>query len=109
MANGNYSTLLQDLGFQSYLWTQFLSAFNDNVYKIVLSLLAVDLAARTGAGGAWLSLAGAVFILPFLLFSGYAGRLADSCNKRRVILWTKAWEIVLMMGGVAALASGRME
>lgn len=34
MSTGTYRTLLRSWGFQSFLWTQFLGAFNDNVYKI---------------------------------------------------------------------------
>lgn len=50
---------------------RFLGAFNDNLFKIVVSLLAVE--AATGAeAGRNLSIVGIVFILPFLLFSGYA-------------------------------------
>lgn len=54
---------------------QFLGAFNDNLFKIVVSLLAVETATGAGAGRN-LSIVGVVFILPFLLFSGYAGSLA---------------------------------
>jgi acyl-[acyl-carrier-protein]-phospholipid O-acyltransferase/long-chain-fatty-acid--[acyl-carrier-protein] ligase len=86
---------------------QFLGALNDNVYKMVLSLLAIHLARSAEAGGTSLSLIGAIFILPFFLFSGYAGHLADVYSKRHVLVATKALEIVAMgLGGVAFL-SGR--
>jgi acyl-[acyl-carrier-protein]-phospholipid O-acyltransferase/long-chain-fatty-acid--[acyl-carrier-protein] ligase len=107
MAIGKYRDLLKPLGFQSFLWTQFLGAFNDNVYKIVVSMLAVDAAAHGGSG--YLSLVGAVFILPFFLFSGYAGHLADVANKRSVLIVTKAFEILAMGLAFFALLSGRME
>ena len=35
-----------------------------------------------------------MFILPFLLFSGYAGQLADVYSKRTVLVVTKSLEIV---------------
>ncbi|MFZ5863986.1 MAG: acyl-[ACP]--phospholipid O-acyltransferase [Nitrospirota bacterium] len=108
MTTGTYRTLLTSWGFQSFLWTQFLGAFNDNVYKIVVSMLAVGAAVGTGGSGD-LSLVGAVFILPFLLFSGYAGHLADTLNKRRVLIATKVFEIAVMLLAVGALASGRIE
>ncbi|MEK6713265.1 MAG: hypothetical protein AABY41_03635, partial [Nitrospirota bacterium] len=83
MSSGRYKDLLKNFGFQSFLWTQFLGAFNDNIYKMVVSLFAVEAAVSGGNGGsAYLSLAGAVFILPFILFSGYAGHIADVFNKR---------------------------
>jgi acyl-[acyl-carrier-protein]-phospholipid O-acyltransferase/long-chain-fatty-acid--[acyl-carrier-protein] ligase len=107
MDNGSYSGLLRNRGFQAFLWTQFLGAFNDNLFKMIVSVMAVGMAA--GRGGSYLSLAGAVFVLPYLLFSGYAGQLADRYSKTRVLVVTKSFEIVIMMGGIAALASGRMD
>jgi acyl-[acyl-carrier-protein]-phospholipid O-acyltransferase/long-chain-fatty-acid--[acyl-carrier-protein] ligase len=107
MAIGTYRDLLKSLGFQSFLWTQFLGAFNDNVYKIVVSMLAVGAAANGGSG--YLSLIGAVFILPFFLFSGYAGHMADVVNKRAVLIATKALEIVAMGLSFFAFVSGRMD
>ena len=78
MSEGRYTDLLKSFGFQSFLWTQFLGAFNDNVYKIVVAMLAVHVATSAGGGSGQLSLVGAVFILPFFLFSGYAGHAADT-------------------------------
>ncbi len=94
---GGYGALLGDGGFQSFLWTQFLAAFNDNVYKMIVSVGAVELAANQLLGSRYLSIAGAVFVLPFLLFAGYAGQLADRFSKTRVLQVTKAFEIVIML------------
>jgi MFS family permease len=44
-----------------------------------------------------------VFILPFLLFSGYAGHVADVYSKRRVLIWMKWLEVVAMAAMVPAL------
>ncbi len=90
------------------LVSYFLGAFNDNVYKMVVSLLAVDMAAQTGGGGRTLSLIGAIFVLPFLLFSGYAGYVADVFSKRSVLVVTKAAEIAIMALGGLALLSGSL-
>src|SRR5262245_16308572 len=68
----------------------FLGAFNDNVYKMVIALLAVHAAGNAAGGGSQLSLIGAVFVLPFFLFSGYAGHMADVYSKRSVLVVTKA-------------------
>ena len=111
MANENdrgrchgYAALLTDAPFHAFLWTQFLGAFNDNVYKMIVSVGAVELAANQLLGARYLALAGAVFVLPFLLFAGYAGQLADWYSKTRVLQITKAFEIVIMGVGMAALA-----
>ena len=45
---GSFKDLLQNAGFQSFLWTQFLGAFNDNLYKMIVSMRAVHVAASTG-------------------------------------------------------------
>src|SRR5205814_4200900 len=60
-------------------------------------------------GGRDLALVGAVFIAPFLLFSGYAGQLADVYSKRTVLVVTKSMEIVATMLGLLAFLSGRLE
>src|SRR3989337_4438603 len=110
MSSGRYKDLLKHFGFQSFLWTQFLGAFNDNIYKMVVSLFAIEAAVRGGSGGsAYLSLAGAVFILPFILFSGYAGHVADVYNKRSVLIVTKSFEIVATGMAIFALWSGRID
>jgi acyl-[acyl-carrier-protein]-phospholipid O-acyltransferase/long-chain-fatty-acid--[acyl-carrier-protein] ligase len=102
-ASSGYPALLADGGFQSFLWTQFLGAFNDNVYKMIVSVAAVEIAASQQMGAKYLSLAGAVFVLPFLLFAGYAGQLADRFSKTRVLQVTKAFEILIMVTGLVAL------
>jgi acyl-[acyl-carrier-protein]-phospholipid O-acyltransferase/long-chain-fatty-acid--[acyl-carrier-protein] ligase len=106
--HGSFGRLLKDAGFHSFLWTQFLGAFNDNVLKQIVSLRAVHLAASTGSS-AYLSLVGAVFVLPFLLFSGYSGHLADVVSKRRVLVAVKVFEIGIMVLAFAALFTSRIE
>ena len=99
MDDGTYRETLRRPGLQAFLWTQFLGAFNDNVCKIVVTFLTIQrFGAKTGA-----ALVGAVFILPFLLFSGYAGHFADALSKRRVLIVTKVLEIVAMMAMIPAL------
>jgi acyl-[acyl-carrier-protein]-phospholipid O-acyltransferase/long-chain-fatty-acid--[acyl-carrier-protein] ligase len=104
-----YAALLWDGGFQSFLWTQFLAAFNDNVYKMIVSVGAVELAANQLLGSRYLAIAGAVFVLPFLLFAGYAGQMADRFSKTRVLQITKACEIGIMCVGMIALYAGSID
>jgi acyl-[acyl-carrier-protein]-phospholipid O-acyltransferase/long-chain-fatty-acid--[acyl-carrier-protein] ligase len=98
-------TLLKNAGFQSFLWTQFLGALNDNLYKMIVSLRAVYVASQTGHGGEYLSIALAVFTVPFLLFSGYSGHLADRFSKRAVLISVKAFEIGVMSLGILVFFS----
>src|SRR5262245_10588784 len=109
MTAGTYRETLARRGLQPFLWTQFLGAFNDNLFKIVVSLLAVRLAASSADASFQLSLVGAIFILPFVLFSGYAGQLADVYSKRTVLIVTKSLEIVATALGLLAFTIGRLE
>src|ERR1700689_4054841 len=109
-AQNSFKDLLKNAGFHSFLWTQFLGAFNDNVYKILVSMRAVHVAANSGEpSGMYLSLDGVVFVIPFLLFSGYSGHLADAVSKRKVLISVKVFEIFVMLLGLAAFFSTRIE
>ena len=105
MAAGKYKDLLKFPGFQPFLWAQFLGALNDNVYMMMVSLLAVA-SVSSGSASTQVSLVGVVYILPFFL-SGYAGHLADVCSKRSVLIATKIFEIGAMALGVLAAFSGQ--
>lgn len=107
--NSGYSQLLSDKRFEAFLWTQLLGAFNDNLFKMIVSLVAVSTAAAPHAGSQNLALAGAVFVLPFLLFAGYAGHIADRFSKTRVLQITKSFEIFTMLLALPALVAGRMD
>ena len=109
MTHGGFKSLLKDRGFHAFLWTQFLGAFNDNVYKIIVSMRAVHVAANSESSSLYLSLAGAVFVVPFLLFSGYSGHLADVLSKRKVLIGVKIFEMFVMGLGLAAFFSTRIE
>jgi len=103
--DGTYRKTLARPGVQAFLWTQFLGAFNDNIFKIVVTFLAMDALGQVDG----VAFTGAVFILPFLLFSGYAGHLADVHSKRQVLVWTKMLEVVAMALAVPALLTGRID
>ena len=104
MAQGGFKQVLGNGGFQAFLWTQFFGAFNDNVYRSIVGLRALH-----EQNGRYASLVVGVFVLPSLLFSGYAGHLADAISKRRVLIAVKVFEIAVMGFGVAAFVSGRIE
>jgi len=105
----SFRDLARKPGFHAFLWTQLLSAFNDNVYKMIVSLRVVHIAAATGSSSEYLALTGAAFVIPFLLFSGYSGHLADAVSKRRILIGVKAFEVLVMGFGIAAFFSPRIE
>src|ERR1041385_5588554 len=108
MTAGTYRQTLKTPGLQPFLWTQFLGAFNDNLFKMVVSLVAVR-AATAAEAGRNLSIISALFILPFILFSGYAGQLADVYSKRTVLVVTKSLEIVATTLGLIAFVVGDLQ
>jgi predicted MFS family arabinose efflux permease len=84
--------------------TQFLGAFNDNLYKSAMVILVTYAVYNDATKEATFNaVAGALFILPFFLFSALAGQLADSMDKSRIIRFVKTAEIVIMVGGAAGL------
>src|ERR1700709_348844 len=84
--------------------TQTCGAFNDNLVKNAMIVLAIF---KLGAGGAGLAaLAGALFIAPYALLSATAGQLADRFDKSRLIRVTKAAEVALMGLAAGAFLAG---
>jgi acyl-[acyl-carrier-protein]-phospholipid O-acyltransferase/long-chain-fatty-acid--[acyl-carrier-protein] ligase len=83
--------------------TQFLGAFNDNLFRSgMLFLIAFRLSHGTG-GAIAASLTGGVFILPYFLFSSLSGELADRIDKARVARGVKLAEVAIMLVGAAGL------
>lgn len=83
--------------------TQFLGALNDNIYKLLIVYLFIQL---EGIEYSYQILAstGATFVIPFLLFSAGSGILADRFSKRDIIVITKILELVIMGFSVVAFA-----
>ncbi|WP_150909545.1 MFS transporter [Marinobacter halotolerans] len=97
--------LLSQRRFLPFFLTQFSGAFNDNLFKNILLLLIT----YTAGGLAGLSidtvvnLAALLFILPFFLFSGIAGQMADKYEKSGFIRWVKLAEIIIMATAAVGL------
>ena len=84
--------------FSAMFFTQFLGAFNDNVFKQALILVLTYTAAqKLNAEVSILNnLAAMLFILPYFLFSALAGQLADKYEKSKLTRLIKVLEIVIM-------------
>ncbi len=98
MSEHSQFALLGERRFAPFFWTQFLGAMNDNVFKNGM-IIFMAFGGMTLAGmdsNLLVNAAGAVFILPFVLFSAFAGQLADKFEKTRVIRGVKIFEIVVM-------------
>lgn len=90
------------------MFTQFQGAFSDNALKWLVTFLVFSANLPKEKQDAVVSLAGALFAVPFLLFSMWGGWLADRCSKRRVMIGVKAAEIGIMAFAAFALARGSL-
>ena len=104
MSESNQFSLLGERRFLPFFITQFLGAFNDNVFRNALVILITFQGVLIlGMGPSELAnVAGALFIFPFFLFSAIAGQLADKVEKAILFQRIKLLEIALMM--LAAVA-----
>jgi len=97
----NQFALLKQRRFAPFFWTQFSGAANDNLFKFAFTVMVTYQLQLQWLPPAMAGLAiGALFILPFLLFSATSGQLADKYDKRMLILFVKRLEI-----GIMALAA----
>jgi len=92
-------SIWRDGSFVGLTISQFLGAFNDNLYKQLMLLLAIP---ATPGMPDQQDIATIVFSLPFVLFSGISGFLADRFSKTNVIVYAKAAEILAMGLGMLA-------
>ena len=98
MSHPSQFSLLTQKRFAPFFWTQFLGAFNDNLFKTAL------LVSLTYDGLHWTSMSPSLltnlipglFILPYVLFSATAGQIAEKVEKARLSRYVKMLEIVIM-------------
>ncbi|MDN3919320.1 MFS transporter [Roseateles violae] len=89
--------LLTERRFAPFFWTQFLGAGNDNLFKFAFTVLVTYQLQLAWLPPAMAGLViGALFILPFVLFSATSGQLADKHDKARLMRLVKNLEIVIM-------------
>jgi 1-acyl-sn-glycerol-3-phosphate acyltransferase len=97
-AHPNQFALLKQRRFAPFFWTQFSGAANDNLFKFAFTVMVTY---QLSVG--WLPPAmaglviGALFILPFLLFSATSGQLTDKFEKTRMIRFVKNLEVLIML------------
>lgn len=103
----NQFALLGQRRFAPFFWTQFAGAANDNLFKFAFTVMVTYQLSVS-----WLppSLAGlvigALFILPFLLFSATAGQITDKVEKTRIIRFVKSLEVAIMLVAGAGFMAG---
>lgn len=100
--------LLKRRRFLPLFITQFLGAFNDNLFKTSMVLFATyEIFANETQESFFNALAAALFILPYFLLSSLAGQLADTTDKARIIRLVKIAEFLIMAIGCGGLLLAR--
>ncbi len=104
--------LLKQKRFLPFFVTQFLGAFNDNVFKNALIILIAFQGVQLSEGSANVdfltNMSAGLFILPFFLFSATAGQWIDKNEKSQSIRFIKLMEIVIMLGAAYAFYVGSL-
>jgi len=97
-AQPNQFALLKQRRFAPFFWTQFSGAANDNLFKFSFTVMVTYQLSVSWLPPALAGLViGALFILPFLLFSATSGQLTDKFPKTAMIRAVKNLEIGIML------------
>ena len=97
-AHPNQFALLRQRRFAPFFWTLFAGAANDNLFKFAFTVMVTYQLQVAWLPPAMAGLViGALFILPFLLFSATAGQLTDKFEKHRMVRLVKNFEIAIML------------
>ncbi len=108
-AHPSQFTLLKQRRFAPFFWTQFSGAANDNLFKFAFTVMVTYQLSVSWLPPAMAGLViGALFILPFLLFSATSGQLTDKYEKTRVIRFVKNLEIAIMLIAAVGFTSGNV-
>ena len=106
----NQFALLKQRRFAPFFWTQFSGAANDNLFKFAFTVMVTYQLSVSWLPPALAGLViGALFILPFLLFSATSGQLTDKYEKTRVIRFVKNLEVVIMLIAAAGFMSNNID
>lgn len=108
MAERSQFELLGSRRFLPYFITQFLGAFNDNVFKQALVLAILFRIGTEADPNVLINFSALLFILPFFLFSALGGQLGEKYPKHRLIRLIKFAEILIMALGAASVLLGQL-
>ena len=102
--------LLRERRFLPFFVTQFLGAFNDNVFKNALIIMIAFQGAQFSdvETNTLTNLSAGLFILPFFFFSATAGQLIDKTEKSLSMQRIKMLEIAIMLSAAWAFHAGEL-
>jgi acyl-[acyl-carrier-protein]-phospholipid O-acyltransferase/long-chain-fatty-acid--[acyl-carrier-protein] ligase len=103
-----YAGVLKRHGFAYLLGAQALAVFDDNTFKQLLFLFAAATMTDTVARAHVIWWGTALYVLPYILLSSYAGQVADRFSKRHVIVSLKVIEACILTYAVFAMYRGHI-
>ncbi len=103
-----YAGVLKERGFVYLLAAQALAVFDDNTFKQLLMLFVTASVASLATRNLYISLGTALYVLPYIVLSSYAGQVADHFSKRRVIIFMKGVEATLLVVATFAMFMGHV-
>ncbi len=103
-----YRHVLKRQGFAWLLAAQALAVFDDNTFKQLLFFFAAATIAAPAVRSRIISWGTALYVLPYILFSSYAGQVADRFSKRRVIISLKVVEACVLSFATFAMFRGHI-
>lgn len=87
------------LGFHNL--AQLLGAFNDNLFKFLVTFFLIDLLGKESAGDIMFFVS-VSYVLPFLLFASSGGIMADRFSKQRLVVFLKGFELIIVLASFFA-------
>lgn len=108
MSQQSQFSLLEKRRFLPFFLTQFLGAFNDNLFKQALILAILFKITVLADRDILINLSAMLFILPFFLFSALGGQFGEKFAKDALIRIIKLGEICIMLAGAAGLLLGSL-
>lgn len=90
--------------FLPFFVCQLFGVINDSVLRLCLVAMLSYGILQTDGSGVYIHLAAALFMLPFFAFSAMAGAVADSYDKKKILVANKAAELCIMLVVAVAIA-----
>jgi acyl-[acyl-carrier-protein]-phospholipid O-acyltransferase/long-chain-fatty-acid--[acyl-carrier-protein] ligase len=106
--DSNLTPVNRQRGFWFLFITQFQGAFSDNILKWLVISLITGMGFSNDKRDQLVGVVGALFALPFILFSMAGGYFADRFSKRSVTIGIKVFEIFVMLLALCGLAANRL-
>jgi len=95
-------------GFANLLAAQALAVFDDNTFKQTLFFYAAATLTNQAARSRVIGWGTALYVLPYIFLSSYAGQVADRFSKRHVIISLKIIEAVILTFATYAMFIGHI-